>query len=95
MNQVTSQQATIAQLLQEMQTMRSTIDNLTLSNRQSLNKTPGDKAINPRTGQPWKRYCWSCGCCTHWSRNCPAKKKGHQNDATFSNRMGGSNVNCK
>ena len=103
LNQMTSDQTTINQLLQEMQNMRTTIDNLTLSNRQSSHKGSFDKTfkgsfdktINPRTGQPWKRYCWSCGCCPHWSRNCPAKKKGHQNDATFSNRMDGSNVNCK
>ena len=75
MNQTTSEQTTIAQLLQEMQNMRTTIDNLTLSNRQSSNKGPFDKTTNPRTGQPWKRYCWSCGCCPHWSRNCPVKKK--------------------
>ena len=52
-----------------------------------------NKNINPKTGLEWKRYCWSCGCCAHWSKNCPAKKPGHKDDATFRNCMDGSNVN--
>ena len=50
--------------------------------------------MNPRTGKPFKRYCFSCGYCQHWGENCLTKKSGHQNDATFKNRMGGSNDNC-
>ena len=50
--------------------------------------------INPKTGQEWKRYCWSCSCCPRWGWNCPNKKKGHKNDATFKNRMNGSGNNC-
>ena len=50
--------------------------------------------INPKTGMPWKHYCWTCGCCPHWGKNCPRKAKGHKNNATFKNRMGGSNKNC-
>ena len=46
--------------------------------------------INPRTGQPWRRYCWTHGCCDHWSRACPQRKPGHKPGATFKNRMGGS-----
>ena len=46
--------------------------------------------INPRTNKPYRRYCWSCGCCNHWGRNCPNRKRGHQINATFKNRMGGS-----
>ena len=46
--------------------------------------------INPRTGKPFRRYCWTHGCCDHWSRTCPNRKKGHQVNATFKNRMGGS-----
>ena len=50
--------------------------------------------INPKTGQSWKRYCWSCGCCGHWGKYCPNKKKGHKIEATFRNRMNGSSANC-
>ena len=54
---------------------------------------PADTVINPRTGTKFKQYCWSCGCCTHWGKDCPQKKPGHQDAANFENRMGGSNKN--
>ena len=50
--------------------------------------------VNPRTGLPHERYCWSCGCCTHWGKNCPNKKPGHQDDATFKNRKNGNTQGC-
>ena len=51
--------------------------------------------INPKTGKPFKRYCWTCGCCNHWGKNHPGvKAPGHRDEATFKNRMGGSNKNC-
>ena len=53
------------------------------------NDTTGSN-INPRTGRPYRRYCWTCGCCDHWGRNCPVRKPGHKINATFKNRMGGS-----
>ena len=56
-----------------------------------LTKSDG---INPKTGQPWRRYCWSCGCCPHWGKYCPSKKTGHKGEASFKNRMQGSNENC-
>ena len=73
----------------------------TTGNRYQRNRTttPGGDSdnlpsVNPRTGKPYKRYCWTHGCCNHWSRHCKNKKDGHQNEATFKNRMGGSNDNC-
>ena len=57
--------------------------------------TTSDKNINPRTGKQWKRYCWTCGCCPHFSNYCPNKASGHQDDASFANRKGGSNKNCR
>ena len=57
--------------------------------------TEDKKLINPKTGREYKRYCWTCGCCNHWGNNHPGTKAaGHQDDATFKNRMGGSNKNC-
>ena len=46
------------------------------------------------TQRELKRYCWSCGCCPHWGRFCGKKKNGHKDEATFKNRMGGSNEKC-
>ena len=51
-------------------------------------------SIKPRTGKPYKRYCWSHGCCNHWSRHCNNKNPGHKNEATLKQRMGGSNYTC-
>ena len=27
-----------------------------------------DNTANPRTGKPFKRYCFSCGYCQHWGK---------------------------
>lgn len=35
-----------------------------------------------------KHYCWSHGCCPHWSKNCDDKKEGHMDDASFKSRTG-------
>ena len=51
-------------------------------------------SINPRTQQPYKRYCWTHGCGNHWSDKCRNPKPGHKAEATFRNRMGGSNKGC-
>ena len=80
-------------LLKQMTSMQTQLQNMS-SNTGTPKFTKSDQ-INPKTGQPWKRYCWSCGCCPHWGKNCPDKKEGHKNDATFKNRMEGSNKNCK
>ena len=50
--------------------------------------TANDTNTNPMTGLPWKRYYWSCGWCGHWGKAFPNKKEGHQDDASFKNRMG-------
>ena len=57
-------------------------------------KNDVNNEINPRTGKPFKRYCWTHGCCTHSSKNCQNKAPGHKDNATFKNRQGGSNKNC-
>ena len=95
----------MVQMLQKMQAMQQQISGLTLTNQQlsqsgSQNPTTNkggnnlNKDLNPKTGLPWKRYCWSCGCCAHWGKNCAQKKRGHKDDASFKTRMGGSNENC-
>ena len=58
------------------------------------NNTKKNFVMNPRTGKPFRRYCHSCGCCDHWGKHCKHKKPGHQDNATFKNRMRGSDLNC-
>ena len=88
----------IVQLLQQMKQMDEKIAGLTLTNQnlQQDNKgSDGNQNVNPKTGLPLKRYCWTYGCCAHWGKNCPSKKSDDQNDATFKTRKNGSNQNCK
>ena len=40
-------------------------------------------------------YCWTHGACGHDSKDCKNKKDGHQDHATFTNKMGGSQSFCK
>ena len=91
------------QLLQQIQVMQQQISGLMLTNKQlshhggnilSTNQGGQNKDLNQKTGLPWKHYCWSCGCCPHWSKNCSLKNKVHKDEASFKNRMGGSNENC-
>ena len=77
---------TTTTLLKMIEKLSTKVDEL---KRQSTNKD-----INPRTGKKFKRYCWTCGCCPHWGKDCPNKSPGHQDNANFKNRMGGSNKNC-
>ena len=83
----------LPQLLQQISNMQNQIANLTLSANTTRKSRVSDN-VNPKTGKPWRRYCWTHGCCTHWGRTCPQKASGHKDDATFRNRMGGSNENC-
>ena len=71
---------------------------LTLRCNKNLTKTRNNQQLKwknydlkPKTGLPWKRYCWLCGCCAHWGRNYPNKKKGNKDEAMFNNCMNGSN----
>ena len=87
----------MGKLLQSFNDLSRKVDELS-SKSDSTSTTNRSKAnnnnINPKTGRPYKRYCWSCGCCTHWGRFCPNKKKGHQDDASFKDRKGGSSEGC-
>ena len=61
---------------------------------QSNTPVSTSKDINPKSDKPWRRYCHTHGCCNHWGRQCKDKAPGHKDEATFRNRMGGSNFNC-
>jgi len=97
MNMKSKRDPIIDQLMKQMTVMSNQIQALSGGNNTNTGTGQSGSSsshINPKTGQEWKRYCWSCGCCTHWGKNCPNKKKGHKNDATFKNRMNGSSNNC-
>jgi hypothetical protein len=56
------------------------------------NSTTSNKTMRKRTNI--SKYCWSHGACTHSSTECNRKKPGHQDNATFSNKLGGSTYYC-
>ena len=80
--------------LSTMESMISTIQDLKKEIANLKASKPTNPDVNPKTGKPWKRYCWTHGCCPHSSRNCPNKAAGHIDNVTFKNRQGGSNKNC-
>ncbi len=53
---------------------------------------------NGGRGVPYQRrynmYCWTHGGCGHLGVGCRNKAEGHQDAATFENKMGGSTQNC-
>ena len=90
----------MAQLLQGFNELKQKVDNISTQglNHRAYSSLSGSRKgmqkINPKTGKAYKRYCWSCGCCTHWEKFCPNKKRGHKDEATFKERMNGSSDGC-
>ena len=53
-------------------------------------------AFRKSTRSNLKHYCWSCGThCDHDSKICKAKKAGHKDEATWKNKLGGSESRYK
>ena len=55
---------------------------------------------NERNGERRQRrdiskYCYTHGACAHTGTDCRAKTTGHQDAATFTNKMGGSTLYCR
>jgi len=42
-----------------------------------------------------KKYCWTHGACNHHSNECELMAPGNKKEATFRNKMGGSEAFCK
>ena len=74
-------------LLKMIQQLQNKIDALSTSS-----ETPTKK---PFIRNQTHRYCWSHGACGHDGKHCRNRKEGHQENATFDNRMGGSTQYCK
>ena len=53
-------------------------------------------ATNNQTRSKRKYYCWSCGSnYTYESKTCSTKKEGHQEEAYYNKRLGGSKKGCE
>ena len=56
------------------------------------NKQQGNGS-HRKHSKPWL-YCWTHGAGSHTSKDCKFKMTGHQDDATFKDRKGGSAFRC-
>ena len=87
------------EMLQLLRTMQQNLmvnnnrqDNPTGQRRRNRNRrTPDDASFNR---QVTNEFCWTHGACNHNSDKCEARAPGHQANATFDNRMNGSNAFC-
>ena len=52
------------------------------------------KQLQPKKRIDISKYCWTHGAWGHISKDCKRKTTGHKDEATFANRMGGSNFYC-
>jgi hypothetical protein len=87
-----------AEMLRLIQQMQKQIINLDVrNNRPPARRTPGgrdngnDRCVRRNTS----KYCWTHGACAHTSRECISKAEGHQDGATFTNKMGGNTAYCR
>ena len=72
-----------------------------ISDDMKENKHPRQNHPLPKPTRKRKRkradtskYCWSCGAWNHKFVTCRFKKTGHQDNATFENKMSGSTSHC-
>lgn len=83
-----------SEILQIMRAMQGKLDKLEAKQTSQRKTSTTDNTINPKTGKPYRRYCWTHGCYTHWGKDCLSKATNHKDTATFKDRMGGSDKNC-
>ena len=76
----------------ELTTLRDSSQGSTPGKRKTNRKTPDNPSFTRRKTD---KYCWTHGGCTHESKDCMAKAQGHQNNATFSDKKGGSKAFCE
>ena len=81
------------QLLQQMSTMQQQMQYTSPSSTMS-NASSTSSSRRRRTRTTTSFYCWSHGACAHPSAACNSKRPGHQDTATFNNKMGGSIAFC-
>ena len=76
--------------------LNSKIDNLMAmiqhQNREQTKYQHNNSYNNkPRSWRQLNKYCWTHGVCGHNSKVCKTPNPNHKQDATYTNRMGGSN----
>ena len=72
-NNLSENIVTNAQLLIFQKTFQNKVDRL--NNKKPSADIDNTFTMNPRTGKPFKRYFFSCGCFQHWRKNSPTKRR--------------------
>jgi hypothetical protein len=101
-NPGTTTDTLIPQLLAQMQTMMTAMQSQQSTNNQKEDRTHTRPSLTgPRQGQPpnplptWiNKYCWTHGRCNHHGHGCRDKTTGHKDEATKTNKLGGSDWEC-
>ena len=84
--------AQMVDLLQKMTVMQQKMSDQQSSTPSLSTTTSSSSRRRRRTNISF--YCWSHGACAHPSPDCKSKRPGHQDAATFENKMGGSTAYC-
>jgi hypothetical protein len=85
---ISTQDAVQLQVLKLLKSLQEEVKSLKTKKEQSNDKG------KQRTRTNISKYCWTHGACTHSSQECKRKRTGHQDSATFENKMGGSTYYC-
>ena len=78
----------------QLTTMNSRITDI-LGQNNGAGRGGGDRPNGNRQRRNMRFYCWTHGACNHPGSACRNPKPGHKNEATFEDRMGGSNFYCR
>ena len=80
--------------MQIMQQMMNKMSNMQCQPISTIQQSSTRRCNNNNLRNPNQQlYHWRHGACNHRSKDCRDKGEGHQDDATFENRMGGSTKN--
>ena len=98
-NATTQNQEILPKLLEQMQQMKLLMESMQTQMSNSSNNSNNNNSINSNQRQQRRTpnrsyYCWTHGACAHEGRHCNRKADGHKDEATFSNKMGGSSRHC-
>jgi len=90
-NNNTTMAAQMAQMMQQMQTLQLLVSQSHGHAAAPAAAPPTGGGGNRKRRQPLPYdYCWSHGKCKHSSKTCTIRKEGHKEEATQTNKMGGS-----
>ena len=78
------------QMMEMMKLMTTTMNNNNNNNNNTNSNNQNRNSRRQTNAVGHSLYCWSHGLCNHRSNQCRNKKEGHQDKATFGNRMDGS-----